>query len=106
MERASALGGARDSLHLAYAHAVTGQPEFAAEILDAVLGSPDPDALAYHIALAYSGLGDPDRAFAWLERGFAESASFMGWALVEPGFEPLQADPRWGRLSGALGLAK
>jgi len=46
MERAAALGGARDSLHLAYACAVTGQLELATQILDAAPTSPNPGRLA------------------------------------------------------------
>jgi TolB-like protein/DNA-binding SARP family transcriptional activator len=95
LERAAALSGARDSAHLAYAHAVTGRHDVAAQILDAVLATPDRDALAFHIALAYSGLGNHDRAFAWLERGLAQAASFMGTMTVEHGFRPLHGDPRW-----------
>jgi len=51
-------------------------------------------------------VGDADLAFTWLERGLAQAASFMGGVLVEPGFALLHADPRWGSLIGALGLAR
>jgi TolB-like protein/DNA-binding SARP family transcriptional activator len=102
LERAAALSGARDSAHLAYAHAVTGRPDLAAQILDAVLAASDRDALAYHIALAYSGLGHDDQAFAWLERGLAQAGSFIGYLAVEPGFRRLHGDPRWERLVSRL----
>ncbi|HSJ24755.1 MAG TPA: BTAD domain-containing putative transcriptional regulator [Longimicrobiales bacterium] len=95
LERAAAMSGARDSLHLAYALAVTGRPDLAAQILDAALATPDSDALAFHIALAYSGLGNDDQVFAWLERGLAEASSFIGSFVVEPGFQRLHQDPRW-----------
>jgi TolB-like protein/DNA-binding SARP family transcriptional activator len=98
LERAAALSGARDSAHLAYAYAVTGRPDVAAQILATVLAAPDRDALAFHIALAYSGLGNHDQAFVWLERGQAQAGSFMGSIAVEPGFLRLHGDPRWGRL--------
>jgi len=83
---------------------VTGQPEQATHILESVLASPDPDRLAFHIALTYSGLGNRDLAFAWLERGIEQAGSFVGSAFVEPGFEPLHMDPRWGSVLRALGL--
>jgi TolB-like protein/DNA-binding SARP family transcriptional activator len=98
LERAAALSGARDSAHLAYAYAVTGRPDLAAQILTGVLAAPHRDVLAFHIALAYSGLGNHDQAFAWLERGQAQAGSFMGSIAVEPGFRRLHGDPRWGRL--------
>jgi tetratricopeptide (TPR) repeat protein len=98
LERAAALSGARDSAHLAYAYAVTGRPDVASQILARVLAAPHGDALAFHFALAYSGLGDHEEAFAWLERGQAQAGSFMGSIAVEPGFRRLHGDPRWGRL--------
>ena len=49
---------------------------------------PQPHALAFYLALAYTGLGEIDQAFAWLERGFDERASFMDGFKVAPGFEP------------------
>jgi TolB-like protein/DNA-binding SARP family transcriptional activator len=102
MERAAALSGARDSAHLAYAHAVTGRQDLAAQILDAVLASPHADLLALSIALAYTGLGDDDRAFAWLERGVAQAGSMN--MRLESGFRRLHGDPRWERLaSGQTG---
>jgi TolB-like protein/DNA-binding SARP family transcriptional activator len=97
MERAAALGGARDSAHLAYAHAITGRRDLAAQILDSVVASPDIDLLAFSIALVYTGLGDDDQAFAWLERGVAQAGS-LGMR-VESGFRRLHRDPRWERLA-------
>jgi tetratricopeptide (TPR) repeat protein len=130
LERAAALSGARDSAHLAYAHAVTGRPDLAAQILDAVLASPDIDLLAFHIALAYSGLGDDDQAFAWLERAGRLVHGASRWSpasggctgpgslgmrvelrsvpcavlLILPaaGFRRLHGDPRWERLASRL----
>jgi hypothetical protein len=61
------------------------------------------DLLAYPIALAYTGLGNDDQAFAWLERGVAQAGS-LGMR-VESGFRRLQTDPRWERLaSGRNGM--
>jgi len=31
-------------------------------------------SLAYHIAMAYTGLGDRDAAFRWLDRGYEEGS--------------------------------
>jgi TolB-like protein/DNA-binding SARP family transcriptional activator len=97
MERAAALSGARDSAHLAYAHAITGRHVLAAQILDSVLTSPAVELLAHHIALAYTGLGNDDQAFLWLERGLAQAGS-LGMR-VESGFRRLHSDPRWERLT-------
>lgn len=95
MRRAAELSGARDSLHLAYAYAVTGDSAQARRIVDQVLASPGHPALAYHLALAYTGLRDHDRAFSWLERGIDDRGSFMSGARADPALEPLRRDARW-----------
>ncbi|HSK19240.1 MAG TPA: BTAD domain-containing putative transcriptional regulator [Longimicrobiales bacterium] len=94
-ERAATLSGTRDSLHLAYALAVTGRTGDARRILTDLTSSGHTENMAYHFALAATGLGDLDRAFAWLERGFDEQGSFVGSAAVDPALAPLRADPRW-----------
>jgi eukaryotic-like serine/threonine-protein kinase len=94
--RAAALSGPRDSAQLAYAYAVTGQRAEARRVLRALLAPSHPGpVLSYHIAVAYAGLGDRDAAFRWLERGYAERSSFMGWARADPALARLHADPRW-----------
>jgi tetratricopeptide (TPR) repeat protein len=103
--RAAVLSGARDSAQLAYAYTVTGQRAEAERLLRALL---DPThrgpVLSYHIAMAYAGLGDADAAFRWLDRGYRERTSFMGWTRAEPGFARLHADPRWPPLLRRMGL--
>ena len=105
LERAAALSGARDSAHLAYAYAVTGRSEDARRILDLLAAPPGRSSrLAYHLALAHTGLGDFDRAFAWLDRGFEEQGSFMVGASIDPALAPLHEDPRWPAVLGRMGL--
>jgi serine/threonine-protein kinase len=103
--RAASLSGPRDSAQLAYALAVTGQRTEAERVLHVLL---DPahtgPVLSYHIAMAYAGLGDADAAFQWLERGYAERSSFMGWARADPAFVSLHSDPRWVPLLRRMGL--
>ena len=95
-ERAAALSGARDSAHLAYAFAITGRTDEAQRILGSITATPGHTSqLAYHLALAQTGLRDFDRAFALLHRGFDEQGSFMVGLLVDPAFAPLRSDPRW-----------
>lgn len=104
-QRAAALSGARDSAHLAYAYAVTGSTHEARRILADLEGRPDGGSqLQYHLALAHAGLGDADRAFEWLERGFDAQASFMNGVFVDRAFAPLHDDPRWPALVKRLRL--
>ncbi len=95
LSEAARLSGARDSLHLAYAYGVSGRRAEARRILQRVLAQPQHDKLAFHLALAFTGVGEYDEAFAWLERGIEERGSFMLGVYVEPGFDPLRKDARW-----------
>jgi eukaryotic-like serine/threonine-protein kinase len=98
-QRAAALSGIRDSAHLAYAYAVTGQRAEARRIVRGLLDSSSRRYVPpFHVALAYAGLGDADAAFAWLQRGYRERGSFMDGLEVTPAFAPLHRDPRWHRL--------
>jgi serine/threonine-protein kinase len=105
LRRAAAMSGPRDSAQLAYAYAMTGQRAEAERVVRALV---DPAARRYlppyHIAMAYTGLGDRDAAFRWLERAYTERASFMVGVKVEPGFAGLHSDPRWPRLLRRMGL--
>jgi TolB-like protein/DNA-binding SARP family transcriptional activator len=104
-ERAAALSGARDSAHLAYAHAVGGNPAEARRILRRLEGHPvSRDQLAVHFAIAHAGLGDQDRAFFWLERGYELRASFIGGVAVERALVNLHDDSRWAALLQRMGL--
>ena len=103
--KAAALSGLRDSAHLAYAHAVTGDRSTAERIVgDLVASSSRRYVSPFHIAMAYAGLGRVDDAFAFLERGYEERASFMDGVNVTAAFAPLHGDPRWSRLLAKMSL--
>ena len=103
--KAAVLSGLRDSAHLAYAYAVTGDRDTAERIVgDLVASSSRRYVSPFHIAMAYSGLGHVDDAFAFLERGYEERASFMDLVKVTAAFAPLRGDPRWSRLLAKMGL--
>jgi len=105
MRRAAALSGIRDSAQLAYVYAVSGARDDAAHLLQLLLGKPSNRYVPpYHVAMAYAGLGNADSAFLWLDRAYAERASFMGGVKVEPGFATLHDDPRWSVLLARMGL--
>ena len=108
LRRAAAVSGARDSAQLAYAYAVSGRRGEAERVLRALRDAEARrgDALAYHLAMAYAGLGDRDAAFRWLDRGYAARASFMVGVKVEPGFSRLHGDPRWPALLRRMGLER
>jgi hypothetical protein len=55
------------------------------------------------IAWAYARLGQMDRAFEYLERGYEDRAGFMIWISCEPAFDPLRADPRFDAIVRRVG---
>ena len=48
-----------------------------------------------HLAIAYNGLGDTERALAWLEKGFAERDPKMTFLKVDPKWNNLRSSPRF-----------
>ena len=59
----------------------------------------------YHLALAHVGIGEWDAAFAALEQAVVDSDPALVYLAVEPRFEPIRSDPRYGRLLDLLGLS-
>ena len=103
--RAAALSGIRDSAHLAYALAVTGERAAAQGVLDELLASSGRRYLPpFGIAVAYVGLGDADAAFRWLDRAVEERSPFVSGVKSLPAVDSLRADPRWGPLLRRVGL--
>ena len=56
------------------------------------------------MAYVHIGLGERDRAFELIEEGYRERAGLLVFAKVEPIFDPLRADPRFGHLLRRMGL--
>lgn len=50
------------------------------------------------VALIFFALGDMDRGFEWLERGFNERSYWMTFLNVDPMYDSLRYHPRFRRL--------
>ncbi len=53
-------------------------------------------------AVIYAGLGDKDKAFEWLEKGYEDQS--IGAIKVNPAYDPLRSDPRFQNLLRRMNL--
>jgi TolB-like protein/cytochrome c-type biogenesis protein CcmH/NrfG len=100
MERVSRPGQRLFGLALAY-HSLDRQEEAEAALAQFVEGQE----WSYGIASVYAFRGEPDRAFEWLERAYAERESDVNWIKIDPNFRNLHDDPRWPVFLEKMGLA-
>ncbi len=91
----------RSMAALAEAHAGARRSDDALRILEEVRGS------AIHpvnVARVYAALGDADAAFEWLEKAYERRSLGVTLMRVEPGLDPLRADPRFQDLLRRIGF--
>jgi tetratricopeptide (TPR) repeat protein len=107
-ELAAAAGSGGDDpislAWLAHAKAHAGARDEAAAILTRLETAGGPYVPGYHLALAHVGLGNRDAAFKLLERACADREPYVINLKVEPRFDPLRRDPRYGVLLQRLRL--
>jgi tetratricopeptide (TPR) repeat protein len=106
INRAVALSGnqTRVIATLGHAYAVAGRKNEAQQVIDQLLKrSEDNYVSPYYIALVYTGLGEKDKAFEWLEKAYEERESYFNLFRVEPVFDALRPDPRFVSLLSRVG---
>jgi serine/threonine-protein kinase len=59
---------------------------------------------SYGVALIHTGLGQPDSAFAWLDRAVRERTHWLVWLNRDLRWKPLRGDPRFASLVRRVGL--
>jgi len=90
---------------LAHAYARAGRNTEAHQVLDELTrSSHGPRASWTDIAIIRAGLGQSDQAFASLEKAYAHREWRLVRMRVEPMFDPVRADPRFGNLLRRIGL--
>jgi eukaryotic-like serine/threonine-protein kinase len=90
---------------LGEALAAAGKRTEARNIIDELArSSKNGPVPAYHIAGVYSALGDRDQAFASLEKAYQERDDQLLWTIVDPAFDGIRSDPRYGDLLRRMGL--
>ena len=98
LEGAAAIGSADPVVlsWLAHAKGVTGAREEARRLIARVHALEKTRHVpGYHLALAYTGLGDVEKAFALLERACLDRDPVLASITVEPRFAPLRDDRRY-----------
>lgn len=86
----------------AYAHARAGNRDKALAIVRDIENGDAPPS--HGLALAWTALGDHDRAFHWLERAYNDRLYLLRTAVFMPGYAPLKTDPRYADLMRRMGL--
>jgi serine/threonine-protein kinase len=105
LEKFESLNRAGRSGVLGYAYAAAGRRDDAIRVLDDLKRHADghPQA-AFGIAQIYAKLGDPDQAFGWLQKGYADQF-WMTSLKVRPEFDNIRSDRRFAALLRQAGLA-
>jgi TolB-like protein/Flp pilus assembly protein TadD len=57
-----------------------------------------------YTALVYTGLGENDRAFEWLDKAADERCDYLVYIPTDPSADPLRRDPRFEKLLKRIGL--
>jgi serine/threonine-protein kinase len=90
---------------LGYGYAVSGKRPEALAIIKELEGKyAQQEASGAEIAAVYAGLGENDRAFAWLEKDFLARKSNLQETRWLPEFESLRGDARYADLLRRMGL--
>jgi serine/threonine protein kinase/tetratricopeptide (TPR) repeat protein len=91
---------------LARTHAAAGEYAEARRLLARVLADPNRSRVnPANIAFVYIELGDIERAFAELDRAVQAKETVMLWAAVDPRFDKIRHDPRFGEILRRIGVS-
>jgi tetratricopeptide (TPR) repeat protein len=106
LQKAEALKASHFTLGvLAHAYGQAGQQKEALQLIKELeRGAKNESIRLLPLVWAYAGLGDKEKAFAWLERAYAERRGALIYLNVEPLFEPLRSDARFQDLVRRIGL--
>jgi len=108
-QNALQLSGSEDTdlqLDLGFAYAVTGKQDEARRILATLEKLHEQGAVpSGSVAILHGALGEPNEAFAWLERAYEERDPQLTYIKAGRRFEPLRKDPRFEKLVRRVGLA-
>jgi len=86
-------------------YGVSGDKASAKKILDTLAElSSKKFVTSYGVATVYTGLGENDRAFEWLNKAYDERSNWLVWLKADPRWAPLKTDKRYAELVNRVGL--
>jgi serine/threonine protein kinase/Tfp pilus assembly protein PilF len=89
--------------YLGYAYALAGRRTEAQKVVDQLNKISEQKYVpAASRAIIYAGLGEKDKAFEWLEKGYEDRS--IGGIKVNPAYDPLRSDPRFAELLRRMNL--
>jgi TolB-like protein/Tfp pilus assembly protein PilF len=98
-------GNTNELAALGYSQAVSKQESEARKTLEELKKrSADTYVQPMWIAAIYTGLGDRNQAFEWLEKAYADRSAWLVDLNVDPFFAGVRSDPRFGDLIRRVGL--
>ncbi|MGH2374875.1 MAG: tetratricopeptide repeat protein, partial [bacterium] len=90
---------------LGYVYALSGKTDEARRVLAELRDlAKQRYVSSIRFAVVYLGLGENDQVFQWLDRAFEERDGFLAYLKVEPRFDTLRGDPRFGDLMLRVGF--
>ena len=95
----------RAAADLGHALGLAGRPHDARAVLAELEAMRAERAVsAYDFAVVHAGLGDGGATLAALEKAFQERAGGLRWLKIEPIFDVVRRDPRFGDLLRRVGI--
>jgi eukaryotic-like serine/threonine-protein kinase len=92
---------------LGFVYARAGKNAEALKVLNRLLEMSKQGAVvSSEVALAYTGMGDKDKAFEWIDRAVEEHDQVIGYLKILPAWGSLRSDPRYMAALKNMGLDK
>ncbi len=90
---------------LGYTYAIAGKPGKALEtVAELEQLSKQGYVSPVNTAVIYAGMGEKDKAFAWLEKAYSDRSRSLAWLNVLPEFNGVRTDQRFKSLVQRIGL--
>ena len=90
---------------LGHSYAVAGERAKAQGVIDRLNAMAKTRYVpSFDLAMIYTGLGDIDSAFAYIDKAYQERSSWLAYLKVEPRLDRLRSDARFNDLLKRVGL--